>query len=87
MYGVAPAIAPVTIWNKIIAVNKSPPKANNIPIDLILSPATSGNLQLQMPLTSRTTPVNCPNAIKSGVASQPVPWAIQSDPKKVILDH
>ena len=74
-------MTPVTIWNKIIPVNKRLPKANNIPIDLRLSAAMSGKRQLQIPITKRTTPVNWPNVIKSGVASQPVPSAIQIDPK------
>ena len=77
----APAIAPVTIWNKIIIVNKRLPKANSIPIALRFSTAMSGNLQLQIPITKSTTPVNWPKVIKSGVASQPVTSAIQIDPK------
>ena len=48
----------LTIWNKIIPVNKRLPRANNIPIDLRFSAAMSGKRQLQIPITKRTTPVN-----------------------------
>ncbi len=40
-----------------------------------------GKRQLQIPITKRTTPVNWPNVIKSGVVSHPLPRAIQIDPK------
>ena len=75
-YAVAPAAAPVIMWNAIMTTHSRPPRAQSIPIEFRASPTISGILQDQIAIIKKVIPINWPKVINSGVGVQP------ADPKK-----